>query len=85
MTFIKLDLTGLRCPLPALKTRKALTRLSVGDHLEVTCTDPLAAIDIPVLIQQTGDRLEATERDDRGITFLISKSGSPPMPLRPRQ
>jgi tRNA 2-thiouridine synthesizing protein A len=77
MTLTKLDLTGLKCPLPALKTRKALTRLSVGDYLEVTCTDPLAAIDIPVLIQQTGDRLEATEKGDNGIVFLIRKSGTP--------
>jgi tRNA 2-thiouridine synthesizing protein A len=77
MTLTKLDLTGLKCPLPALKTRKALTRLSVGDYLEVTCTDPLAAIDIPVLIQQTGDRLEATEKGDKGIVFLIRKSGTP--------
>jgi tRNA 2-thiouridine synthesizing protein A len=77
MTFTRLDLTGLRCPLPALKARKALARLSIGDYLEVTCTDPLAAIDIPVLIQQIGDLLEATERNDKGIVFLISKSTPP--------
>ena len=35
-----LDLRGLRCPLPALKTRKALTRLAAGDRLVVECTDP---------------------------------------------
>ena len=55
MTLSKLDLTGLKCPLPALKTRKALKALSPGDRLEVHCTDPLSVIDIPALIQETGD------------------------------
>jgi tRNA 2-thiouridine synthesizing protein A len=43
----KLDLTRLECPLPALKTRKALKALTPGDLLEVRCTDPLSVIDIP--------------------------------------
>ena len=47
----KLDLTGLKCPLPVLKTRKALKALSAGDRLEVHCTDPLSVIDIPNLIR----------------------------------
>ncbi|TJV47644.1 MAG: response regulator SirA, partial [Mesorhizobium sp.] len=45
MTTRQLDLTGLKCPLPALKTRKALSGISPGERLEVRCTDPLAAID----------------------------------------
>ena len=69
-----LDLTGLKCPLPVLKTRKALTRLRAGDRLEVRCTDPMALIDIPVLIEQTGDRSESTTRRDATIVFLIEKS-----------
>ncbi len=78
MPTTKLDLTGLKCPLPALKTRKALKALKPGDRLEVHCTDPLSAIDIPTLIQETGDRIETTERADRLIVFLIEKaSGSP--------
>jgi tRNA 2-thiouridine synthesizing protein A len=73
MATIKLDLSGLRCPIPALKTRKALTSVSPGDVLEVHCTDPLSVIDIPNLIRETGDRIEITERDDRRIVFLIEK------------
>ena len=46
MTTTKLDLSGLKCPLPALKTRKALKSVKVGDFLEVRCTDPLSVIDI---------------------------------------
>ncbi len=82
MAVIKLDLSGLRCPLPALKTRKALKTLTPGDRLEVRCTDPLAAIDIPHLVGVTGDRLEGVERGERDTVFLIEKS-YPPAASRP--
>ena len=74
MTTTTLDLTGLKCPLPALKTRKALKALRPGDFLEVHCTDPLAAIDIPHLIQETGDKVEISEREELRIVFLIEKA-----------
>ncbi|WP_407166401.1 sulfurtransferase TusA family protein [Bradyrhizobium sp. ORS 111] len=74
MTTTKLDLTGLKCPLPALKTRKALKSVTPGDFLEVHCTDPLSVIDIPNLIRETGDRVEITERSDVRIVFLIEKT-----------
>jgi len=74
MAVTKLDLTGLKCPLPALRTRKALKSLAPGDRLEVRCTDPLAAIDIPHLVGATGDRLEGIERGKRDMVFLIEKS-----------
>ena len=74
MTTTKLDLTGLRCPLPALKTRKALKSVSPGDQLEVHCTDPLSVIDIPNLIRETGDKLEIVEQGEQKIVFLIEKA-----------
>lgn len=74
MTMKKLDLTGLRCPLPVLKTRKALKGLVRGDRLEVHCTDPLAAIDIPNLIRETGDMIVITERAEKRIVFTIEKA-----------
>ena len=74
MTTTKLDLTGLRCPLPALKTRKALKSTPPGDFLEVHCTDPLSVIDIPNLIRETGDLVEVVQRDERKIVFLIEKA-----------
>jgi len=73
MTTTRLDLTGLKCPLPALKTRKALKSAKAGDFLEVHCTDPLSVIDIPNLIRETGDRIEITRRDENRIVFLIEK------------
>jgi tRNA 2-thiouridine synthesizing protein A len=74
MTITKLDLSGLKCPLPALKVRKALKSLSPADRLEVRCTDPLALIDIPHLVGVTGDRLEIMERSERDTVFRIEKS-----------
>ena len=70
----KLDLTGLKCPLPVLKTRKALKALAAGDRLEVHCSDPLSVIDIPNLIRETGDSVEITERAEKRIVFMIEKA-----------
>jgi tRNA 2-thiouridine synthesizing protein A len=76
MTTTRLDLAGLKCPLPALKTRKALKSVKPGDLLEVHCTDPLSVIVIPNLFRETGDRVEITERTEARIIFLIEKAES---------
>jgi tRNA 2-thiouridine synthesizing protein A len=68
-----LNLRGLKCPLPALRARKALTGLKAGDLLIAECTDPLTAIDIPNLLNQTGDKLEASARDGDVLVFRIRK------------
>lgn len=73
----KLDLKGLKCPLPVLKTRKALKALATGDRLEVHCTDPLSVIDIPNLIRETGDRVEIAARDEKSVVFMIEKMNAP--------
>jgi tRNA 2-thiouridine synthesizing protein A len=73
MTERTLNLRGIKCPLPALRTRKALGSLQHGDLLIVECTDPLAAVDIPNLINQTGDALEETRKDNKLLTFFIRK------------
>ena len=77
MAEINLDLTGLRCPLPALKTRKALQGLAAGDRLVVTCTDPLSVIDIPHLIQSLGDRIEEQNSAADTHVFRIVKAQRP--------
>ena len=75
MSSHRLDLSGLKCPLPVLRTRKALKSMQPGDSIEVVCTDPLAAIDLPHLILETGDRIEIVKHDTDGIVFLIEKLG----------
>ncbi|GGH31375.1 hypothetical protein GCM10007036_42530 [Alsobacter metallidurans] len=68
-----LDLRGLKCPLPALRVRKALAGLPAGAVLRANATDPMAAIDIPHLLNETGDVLLAAERDGEGLLFVILK------------
>jgi tRNA 2-thiouridine synthesizing protein A len=74
MTETTLDLRGLRCPLPALKTRRALSGLASGDRLVVECSDPLSTIDIPNLLRQTGDILEDNAQNDGVFVFRIRKA-----------
>lgn len=69
----ELDLRGLKCPLPALKTQAALAKLPVGCLLRVETTDPLAALDIPHLLQQSGDSLLRVEAGVGATIFLIRK------------
>jgi tRNA 2-thiouridine synthesizing protein A len=68
------SLRGLKCPLPALRTRKLLAGMNRGDVLTIECTDPLASIDIPNLLRETGDVLESSTREDDLLTFRIRKA-----------
>ena len=71
-----INLRGLKCPLPALRARKALSRLPAGDLLVVECTDPLTEIDIPNLVRETGDELQHKARRDDVLVFRIRKRGA---------
>ncbi|MDR3463828.1 MAG: sulfurtransferase TusA family protein [Beijerinckiaceae bacterium] len=71
-----LDLRGLKCPLPVLRTRKVLRAMSAGAPLFVLCTDPMAAIDIPNLIRESGDVLEAQEIADGILRFWLRKGAA---------
>ena len=73
MTEKLMNLRGLKCPLPALRVRKMLSGLKAGDLVVAECTDPLAAIDIPNLLRETGDILEAKAKADGVLTFRIRK------------
>ena len=69
----EIDLRGLKCPLPVLRTRKALRTLPSGTALLVHCTDPLAELDIPHLVREDGHQLERQTHDDAVFSFLIRK------------
>lgn len=72
-----MNLRGLKCPLPTLRVKKMLTTLQSGDVVIAECTDPMASIDIPNLVRQTGDTLEARnvgkEQGRDLLTFRIRK------------
>ena len=69
-----LNLRGLKCPLPALRARKALAKMPAGDLLIVECTDPLTELDIPNLVRETGDALEGRDKQGEVLVFRIRKS-----------
>jgi len=70
----KLDARGLNCPLPILRTRKALNRLEHGALLEVTTTDPGAVKDMAAFCSQTGNRLVSSTEVEHSFIFLIEKA-----------
>lgn len=72
-TEIHLDLRGLKCPLPAMRTRKALAGIGPGVLLVVACTDPLAGIDLASLARETGDTLESRTDSSGFAEFRIRK------------
>jgi tRNA 2-thiouridine synthesizing protein A len=72
-TLIRLDLRGLKCPYPVLKTENRLSTVPVGALIEVETTDPLSAIDIPHFCNENGHELVSQEKTDAGHRFLIRK------------
>lgn len=71
---LPLDLKGLKCPLPVIRTRKRLAALGPGTLVLVETTDPLAVIDIPHFCGEDGHRLLRQTATERGHSFLIRKA-----------
>jgi tRNA 2-thiouridine synthesizing protein A len=71
METTKLDMTGLLCPLPVLKTKKVLRSLETGMVIEVTTTDPGAVADFQCLAEQDGlELLEQIESAETCVHIL---------------
>jgi len=69
-----LDARGLNCPLPILRTRKAINQLASGQVLEVIATDPGSVKDMDSFCTQTGNRLVASNEANDAFVFLIEKA-----------
>ena len=69
-----LDARGLNCPLPILKTKKALSGLSSGETLKVIATDPGSVKDMTAFCSQTGHSLLESAEEQGDYTFVIQKS-----------
>ena len=67
----QLDVKGLNCPMPMLKTKKALAKMSGGQVLEVLATDKNVFEDFDVFCQQTGHELLLCENTEEGVYRLI--------------
>jgi len=70
-----LDCTGLLCPMPVVKTKKAINELEVGQVLEMVATDPGSIPDMEAWAKQTQHELLVAEKLDNGkFRFLIKKT-----------
>jgi len=71
----ELDATGLRCPMPVLRARRALKPLATGQVLQLLADDPASAKDVSAFCKTTGHTLLETECDGRIFSFMIKKAG----------
>lgn len=70
---IIVDTKGLSCPMPILKTKKAIDGMRAGQILEVIATDPASKADITVFLNRVGHELVETKEQDGVFFFLIRK------------
>lgn len=68
-----LDASGLNCPLPILKTKKELAKMTAGQILEVISTDAGSVKDIEAFCNQTGNKLVSNVEDGGKYIFTIEK------------
>ena len=68
-----LDLSGLLCPLPVLKARKALLALPSGAELIILATDPMAAIDMPHFCNEQGHTILEQSQNEQTLRFRIKR------------
>jgi len=69
-----LDARGLNCPLPILRTKKAIAGMQAGEILEVTSTDPGSVKDLDSFCNQTGNEMLASSESAGEFHFRIRKS-----------
>lgn len=75
-----LDLLGLNCPLPVLRTRRAIADMPAGARLVVRASDPLAALDLPHFCAEEGHRVLRLTQEDGVITVEIERGAASPQP-----
>lgn len=70
----ELDARGLNCPLPILRTKKAITNLQSGEVLKVVATDPGSVKDFDAFTKQTGHSLLDSMEENGEYTFFLQKA-----------
>jgi tRNA 2-thiouridine synthesizing protein A len=69
----ELDARGLSCPLPILKTKKALNDIASGQVLKILATDPGSVKDMQAFANQTGHPLLASSEENKAFVFYLRK------------
>jgi tRNA 2-thiouridine synthesizing protein A len=70
---IEVDAIGMNCPLPILRTKKALATMQSGEVLKVKATDAGAAHDFPAFAKQTGNELLSSSAEGDGLVFFLKR------------
>ncbi|HXN05636.1 MAG TPA: sulfurtransferase TusA family protein [Nitrospiria bacterium] len=70
---VKLDCKGLSCPLPVLKTKKAIDGMKIGQILEMTATDPGSQNDMVAWSHRTGQEILSQQQAGGAFIFYIKK------------
>ena len=69
-----LDCSGMSCPMPILKTKKAIDKLQTGQVLKMIATDPGSVSDVNAWTRKTGHELVDSEQEDGKHIFFIKKT-----------
>ncbi len=69
----ELDVKGLNCPLPILRTKKTLAEMESGQVLRVLATDPGSLKDFPAFAKQTGNELLLKREEDRVFEYYLKR------------
>ena len=70
----ELDASGLNCPLPILRAKKALSAMQSGQVLHIIATDPGAMKDFEAFAQQTGNELVESREEGGKYLFFLKKA-----------
>jgi tRNA 2-thiouridine synthesizing protein A len=70
----ELDATGLNCPLPILRAKKALAQMDSGQVLHIIATDPGSVKDFEAFAKQTGNELLESREEGGKFHFLLKKA-----------
>ncbi len=68
-----LDCIGLYCPIPVMRTREEMDKLTIGDTLEILADDPAAEADLKAWAKRTGQEIVTIEKTNEGLRFLVKK------------
>ena len=69
-----IDTSGLTCPIPILKAKKALAEMAAGETLEIVATDPAAPQDFEAFCRATGNILELSLENAGNFRFFIRRT-----------
>jgi tRNA 2-thiouridine synthesizing protein A len=69
----EIDARGLNCPLPILRTKKALNDMTSGQTIRVKATDPASVRDFQAFARQTGNALVEQGEADGAFWFVLKR------------